>query len=252
MWGAGRTLPAVPHFLRLSRLFVFAWLWFGVCSPAATALAAPATVLLRVPPGQAVPAGLGAELARWRDTGAVSGVLWLTQGRSEKPERTAKFTAFAVLEFAGEAACERWLREAAPRLPAGVIVRRADVLAHGELPGRDPARAVFVVNTYTPKVPPPRFGEFVRGYVQPLYAAMQRTGLLVRYTAYLERGATGEVDALNVLEYRDPAALAAMGEIKTKIRDEVAAAVPTYGEFDKIKDTLRVDGYGTTATYTKP
>lgn len=156
-----------------------------------------------------------------------------------------------VLEFSSENSAEIWQRAAAPALPAGLIVRRADALAHGELTPRDSRRSVFVVNTYTPTVPAARFTEFVLGYVKPLYEAMRRTRHLVRYTAYLERGATGQADALNVLEYRDPAAFAAIAETKTKIREEVAAAVPTYNQFDKIKDTLRLDGYGTTAGFTE-
>lgn len=79
---------------------------------------------------------------------------------------------------------------------------------------------------------------------------MRGTGHLVRYTAYLERGAVGETDALNVLEYRDAAAFGSVTKIKTALRDQVAATVPTYAEFDRIKDTLRLDGFGTTATYT--
>lgn len=217
---------------------------------ALAASAAPANVLVRVPAGQAMPAGLAPLLSEWRQSGRISGVLWLTQGRSEKPERTAKFEALAVLEFSSERACETWQSESARRLPAGLIARRVDVLAHGELPTSDHRQSVFVVNTYTPKVPAARFNEFVQGYVKPLYEAMRGTGHLVRYTAYLERGAVGETDALNVLEYRDAAAFGAVTKSKTALRDQVAATVPTYAEFDRIKDTLRLDGFGTTATFT--
>jgi len=221
------------------------------CALSAAETPATVNVLVRVPAGQAMPAGLAPLLSEWRQSGRISGVLWLTQGRSEKPERTAKFEALAVLEFSSERACETWQSESARRLPAGLIARRVDVLAHGELPTSDHRQSVFVVNTYTPKVPAARFNEFVQGYVKPLYEAMRGTGHLVRYTAYLERGAEGgETDALNLLEYRDAAAFNAVTKSKTALRDQVAAAVPTYNQFDKIKDTLRVDGFGTTATYT--
>ncbi len=218
---------------------------------AALAAAAPAHVIIRVPAGTALPASLPPLLAQWRQSGQIASVLLLTQGKSEKPERPAKFEALAVLEFASETACETWEKQAAPSLPAGLIARRADVLAHGELTPRDSRKAVFVVNTYTPLVPAARFNEFVQGYVKPLYDAMRETTHLVRYTAYLERGTTGRVDALNVLEYRDAAALRATVETKKAIRDRVAATVPTYLQFDRIKDTLRVDGFGTTAAYTE-
>lgn len=223
----------------------------GFCVVSATAFAASATVILRVPPGTPLPPELASHLTQWRQSGQIAGVFLLTQGRSEKPERTAKFEALAVLEFASEKSCEIWLREPSPAIPAGLIARRADVLAQAGAPARDRGRAVFIVNTYTPIVPAARFTEFVRGYVQPLYAAMHVTGHLARYTAYLERGEVGKVDALNVLEYRDAAGFDAIVAAKTKLRDEVAAAVPTYNSFDKIKDTVRLDGFGTTATYTE-
>jgi hypothetical protein len=156
-----------------------------------------------------------------------------------------------VLEFPNDNAVDAWERDAAPALPAGLIVRRADALAHGELSPRDSNRSVFVVNTYTPLVPAAQFADYVAGYVKPLYEAMCGTKHLVRYTAYLERGETGKVDALNVLEYRDPVAFAAMGKIKAGLREQVAASTPTYVHYDKIKESLRIDGFGTAATYSE-
>jgi phosphate transport system substrate-binding protein len=225
----------------------------GAALLAVAAAAAPTNVIIRVPAGTPSPAGLPELLSKWRQSGQVSNVLLLTQGRAEKvqADRTAKFETFVVLEFLSEGSYESWQKNDAPALPAGLIVRQADTLAHGELTPRDSNRSVFIVNTYTPLVPAARFNEFVQGYVKPLYEAMRGTKHLVRYTAYLERGETGKVDALNVLEYRDNVAFNTVVAMKTAIRDQVAAATPTYREFDKIKDTLRLDGYGTTATYTE-
>ena len=216
-----------------------------------SAMAAPAGVLIRVPAGTPPPAELAPLLARWRQSGQVAGVLLLAQGKSETAEREPKFAALAVLEFPSGDACDAWETVAAPSLPAGLIVRRADVLTQGGNSAREPHQAVFVVNTYTPTVPPARYNEFVQGYIKPLYAAMRATGNLARFTMYLERGETGRVDALSVLEYRDAAAGAAMGKLKTGIREQLTATVPSYAEFDKIKDTLRIDGHGTFGTYTE-
>lgn len=232
--------------MKLKLVLALASVWFAGVARAG----GPAHVIIRVPAGRPLPAQLAPLLSQWRQSGQVADVLFLTQGKSEAAERTAKFEALAVLEFASESARTAWQQGAAPALPAGLIVRPADVLTHGELQPHDSRHAVFIVNTYTPIVPAARFTEFVHGYVQPLYQAMQATQHLVRFTAYLERGATGQVDALNVLEYRDAAAFAAVTAQKTKIRDHVAATVPTYLAFDKIKDTLRIDGHGTTAVWT--
>jgi len=208
-------------------------------------------VIIRSPAGAPLPEGLGALLSKWRQSGQVAGALFLTDGRSEKPERSAKFGALVVLEFPSENSADIWQRDAALALPAGLIVRRADALAHGELSPRDSNHSVFIVNTYTPLVPAAQFADYVAGYVKPLYEAMRGTKHLVRYTAYLERGTTGAGDALNVLEYRDNVAYAAMGTLKSGLRAKLTATHPTYAQYDKIKDTLRLDGFGTTATYTE-
>ncbi len=222
---------------------------------AAAAFAVPANVVIRVPAGSPLPAELAPLLAKWRQSGQVANALLLTQGRAENPgpDRKAQLEAFAVLEFPSENSADLWQRESASALPAGLIVRRADVLVHGELSPRDSNHSVFVVNTYTPIVGRERYNEFAQGYIKPLYEAMRATKHLVRSTMYHERGEVGKVDALTVLEYRDSVAFAAMGvgKLKTSIREKLTATVPTYASFDKIKDTLRTDGKGTTTTYTE-
>ena len=89
---------------------------------ALAAVAAPTNVLIRVPAGTASPAELPELLAKWRQSGQVANVLFLTQGKPEKAERTARFESLAVLEFQSEGSYEAWQRDAAPALPAGLIV----------------------------------------------------------------------------------------------------------------------------------
>lgn len=220
---------------------------------AATAFAAPANVIVRVPAGTPTPAELAPLLAKWRQSGQVSNALLLTQGRVENPgpDRKASFETLAVLEFASEGAANNWERTAAPALPKGLVVRRADALVHGEVSPRDSNHSIFIVNAYTPTVPRERYNEFAQGYIKPLYEAMRATKHLIRYTMYHERGEQGQVNALTVLEYRDSLALAAITAQKLAIREKLTAGVPTYAAFDKIKDTLRLDGHGTVATYTE-
>ncbi len=215
--------------------------------------AVPANVVIRVPAGQPMPAEVASLLAQWRQSGQVANALLLTQGRAENPgsDHKAQFETFAVLEFPSENSAEIWQKESAPALPAGLIVRRADALVHNELSPRDSNHSIFVVNTYTPLVARDRYNEFVQGYIKPLYEAMRATKHLVRYTMYHERGETGQVNALSVLEYRDSVAFAAIGTMKTGIRAKLTASVPTYAAFDKIKDTLRTDGFGTYGSYTE-
>ena len=232
---------SIPALRRLLPIFIF-------CVGGFSAVAEPVNVVVRVPVGTVSPAGLPGLLAKWRRSGQVTNSLLLIQGRADKPDRVAKFESLAVLEFQDEASYAAWERGPAAALPTGLQVRRADVLARGEPLPHDRKRAAFVVNTYTPIVASEKFVEFVDGYVKPLYAALQATRHLVFYTIYLERGAVGKVDALTVLEYRDAEAVVAVGKIKNAVRRQVAAATPSYARFDAIKDTLRIDGFGTFAT----
>ncbi len=213
--------------------------------------AAPANVLIRTAAGTPAPAELAPLLSKWRQSGQVANVLLLTDGKPEKAEHPAAFGAFVVLEFADENSADTWQHDDAPALPAGLSVHRADALAHGELSPRDSNRSIFIVNAYAPTVSAARFNEFVQGYVHPLYEAMRGTKHLVRYTVYQERADNGQGEVFNVLEYRDPVAFATMGKIKGSLRDKLTATSPTYPQFDKIKDTLRVDGFGTFASYTE-
>lgn len=218
---------------------------------AAAAFAAPTHVLVRVPPDKPMPEALPTLLAKWRQSGQVSGVLLLTNGKAEKPGAGAKFETLAVLEFPDDASCAAWQKDAAPELPPGLIVRRADLVAHNELLPRDSNNSVFLVNTYTPKVSIEQYDEFVRGYIAPLYEAMRATRHLVSYGVYVERGETGQADTLSVLEYRDSVAFNAMPPLKKEIRAKLTATVPTYAKYDPIKDNLRVDVGGTFGTYTE-
>lgn len=219
---------------------------------ATLAHAAPTNVLIRVPAGKATPAELPTLLAKWRQSGQVSGVTYLTQGRAEKDGEQTPFEAIAVLEFPSEGSYDAWHREAAPVIPAGLTVRRADALTHGELTPRDSNRSVFVVNVYKPKVARARYEEFTRGYLTPLYEAQRATKHLVRYSFYWEEGAAGQADAVALLEYRDPHAFATLsGGLKNEIRDKLTRAVPTYAQFHPIKDDLRGDGGSCFASYTE-
>ena len=184
----------------VSRLLKFAAVFLGAVLLAS---AAPTNVLIRVPAGTPSPAELPGLLSKWRQSGQVSNVLFLTQGKAEKPEHPANFESLVVLEFQSEGSYQSWQKECAPTLPAGLIVHQADALAHNEISPRDSNHSVFVVNAYTPTVSAEKFADYVHGYVAPLYEAMRGTKHLIRYTAYLERGETGKADAINVLEYRD-------------------------------------------------
>ncbi|HVU34235.1 MAG TPA: hypothetical protein VHE61_12430 [Opitutaceae bacterium] len=223
---------------------------FASLLAAAAVQGAPAHVLIRVPAGRTVPAGLPRLLARWQATGQVERVLLLTDTKPERHGAQALFGALAVLEFRDDNACVSWWKDDTAALPPGLIVRQADVLLRGATPSDGPGHPVYLVNTYTPTVPAAPYDAFVQGYIKPLYAAMQATGHLVGYTMYLERGETGRMNAFSVLEYRDAAALAAMPPLKRRIRAQLLANTPGYAHYDPIKGGLRGDDGGTFAVPT--
>ena len=240
-----RPLPFRPAMIPRILLFVA-----SLCLPVA-AFAAPAHVVIRVPAGAPQPSELAPLLAQWRQSGQVSGVVLLAQGKPEKPGDQAIFESLALLEFPNENSAEIWQRDAAPSLPAGLRVRRADALVHGELTPRDSNRSIFLVNTYTPSVARDRYNEFAQDYLKPLYEGQRAAKVLTRYTMFLERDAVGQADALGVLEYRDPVAFAASTALKLDLRGKLTASHPGYAKFDPIKAGLRKDVGGTFVSYTE-
>src|SRR4051812_7819201 len=119
-----------PPFMKLRSLLA---VFCAAILPALTGLAAPATIILHVPPGTPMPGDLAPLLSKWRQSGQVAGIVLLTQGRPEKPGESAQFEALALLEFPSDTSCDIWQKESGPALPAGVVARRADALIHGEL-----------------------------------------------------------------------------------------------------------------------
>ncbi len=248
-FGSDKTArPAIiPQPAMIKKILLF----FAFVYLSAHVFAAPAHVVIRVPTGTPQPAALAPLLAKWRESGLISDCLLLTRGQPEKPGDLAIFETFAVLELPGEDAAERWQRDAAPLLPAGLRVRRADILVHGEISPRDSQRSVFVVNTYTTIVPRDHYDEFAQAYLKPLYEGQRAAGVLVRHTMFLERDVVGQADALAVLEYRDSDALQAAVAIKLDLRRTLTASNPGYVKFDPVKATLRKDVGGTFASLTE-
>ena len=235
---------AFRRWARVSALLAF-------CAAALIAVAAPTSVLIRTQQGAASPAELPQLLSKWRQSGQVANVLLLTQGRTEKPDHKTIFDTLVVLEFPNEAAYETWKRDAAPALPSGLLVHRADALVHGELTPRDSNRSVFIVNAYTPTISREKYNEYAQGYLKPLYEAQRATKYMVRYTMYHEHGEVGQAQAFAVLEYRDPVAFEKNTAGKNAIREKLMASTPSYAKYHPIKDTLRTDDGGTFVTYTE-
>lgn len=228
----------------LSKMWKSIWLIVGL-GGAVPALAEPANVLITVAPGQKTPAGFAEQLASWRQSGQVSDALWLENAQREGQG----FETFVALEFPSENSYQIWLKEGAPKLAAPLIVKRVDVLTHGEQTPRDSNRSVFKVNLYEPKVAPAETRAFAQGYIKPLMEGQKAAKVLMRYTMYLEREPQGKNWLL--MEYRDQTAFDKSEDVKGVLRPKLKAENATYAKFDGIKDSLRGTGPETMARYSE-
>jgi len=211
--------------------------------------AKPEFVLIRVAAGRETPGKLISSLSKWNESGVIEHVLFLDNGKAEKNNQIAKFNSIAILEFNNDTSYNSWINNLVPTLPKGLIIKHATVLVHGEISPRNSSKAIFVINEYTPKVAQEEYNKFAQAYLKPLYEAMQSTQNLVYFTNFIEDGPIGEANAYSILEYRDSAAFAAMPPMKLKIREKLNQTNSGYTSYDKVKDTLRVDGGGTFASY---
>ena len=209
----------------------------------------PVTVVVRVPTDSAVPADLASQFAALRDSGAVTSALLLNNARPEHPPEKSSFEAFGLLEFADEAAFSKWQAEGAGRLPAGLIVRRVDQLAGKKRAIADPARAVYIVLTYTPNIGHDPYADYANGYIRPLLDRVFEAKALDRYAVYLERGEVGNVQAYSFQVYRDDAAFAGSGKVKVATKAELAAADARFKHFQEIKESLGSDDGGTFVSF---
>jgi len=219
-------------------------------SLATVACAKPQFVIIRVPMGQNTPTNLTYIFSNWQNSGQVADILFLRNGKGEKKNQSAKFDSITIFKFADEASYNSWQKTLASTLPKELIVKHARALVDGTISESEFEHSFFLINEYTPKVNQEKYNQFAQSYLKPLYEAMLSTKMLVRYTNYIEDGAVGDANAYSVLEYRDVQAFEAMPQQKLKIRAYLTANNTGYASYDKVKDTLRVDGGGTFATYT--
>ncbi len=221
---------------RLSLPALLAALFFGLGGrPAA---AAPAHVLVTVPPGAASGDSLEAQLAGWRQTGVLSSVLMLDSGGGKE----AAFAAFAVLEFPDEDTLERWQKAGARELGPGVIATPADAIIRGESSPRDSSKARFLVALYDVSVPPERYAEYVRGYVAPQMEGWRAERVLTSYALFAARERAGApFHSALVMEYRDDRALARRDGVKDAVRQRLGATNAAWKALSDAKLNVRTE-----------
>ncbi len=155
----------------------------------------------------------------------------------------------ALLEFPSETSYEDWNKREAPRLTAPLVVKRADVLTHGEVYPRDSNKSVFLVNTYKLLVSRERYNDFVQGYILPNLLDQKAGKLLLRYTMYLERGAADEAQAVLVMEYRDSVAFSNRDARRDELVKKLRATNAAWKTWDDTQDSVRKGTSRTLASY---
>ncbi|HKB90315.1 MAG TPA: substrate-binding domain-containing protein [Opitutaceae bacterium] len=233
---------------RIGRRFAHLALGFALCFNALVASAVPAHVLITAPASAPIPAGFETQLAAWRQSGQVAGVLLLEPSQKEK----SGFSAFVDLEFPSDSSCDIWQREAGPSLPPGLVIRRADVLTHGEISPRDSNKSIFVVSVNQPIVAPETYKQFASAFITPMLNAQNASKILIRHTLFLERDPAGKGQAVLVCEYRDSVAFGRMAAVKGEARAKLVATSPAYVKANETKDSIRTAVSETQAAYVEP
>jgi len=217
------------------------------------AWAQPAHVLVSVPTGASEPDDLSSHLAYWRQSGHISSVLRLDSTTPQPTGTAAAFTTLVLLEFPSEGSWQAWQREEAHKLVSPLVVKRADLLAKGELTPKDSNNSVFQINTYQPTVSLEHYREFVDGYITPLMEGQRKEKILIGYWMYAERGASSDApgQSMLVLEYRDAVAFQRATPLKAQLREQLMASSAEYARFHQTKANLRRDLSETDARYTE-
>jgi hypothetical protein len=205
----------------------------------------PVYALLKVPAGETTPADLLDRVSGWQRIGQVREAVWLNSNQTDSPG----FATVVTLEFPGESVYSQWESQNAATLTAAVNLKRADRLTHAETIPRDSTKAVFKANYYQPKVPPARFREFARGYIEKFMEVQRQANLLTSYSMFLERGERGQ--ALLILEHLDKPTYDTVTPVKEKLRAALMERDAGYKQYEDTAANYRDAVSGTTADYVR-
>jgi phosphate transport system substrate-binding protein len=220
---------------------------------AAPALADPAHVIVSLPDGAALPADLAPTLSKWRQSGDVADVLWL----SANQQQNAGFNTFVELDFPSEADYQKWAAKDAPALRAPLEVHKVNALVHGETLPRDSNYSTFQVDMFQATGGEAALKGYANDILKPLMDSERAKKNVLRYTLYDEAEPGGQTKAWILTEYRDPASFARAAALPapaagtrgllTLARYEELPPpnltdLPSYQAVPKLNGTLRIYG----------
>lgn len=215
-------------------------------APVASANETPAHALLFVLPDKKAPADLAQKLAGWKADGTLSDVVLTQYVEHEVKEGYSQaFADFALLDFPSEAAFEAFKANSASALGPDVIVSRVDVLLDKRSRKNDPSQSVFVTGVYESLVDKDKYQEFTDDYIDPNMGNQYSSGIMTRYTMYLEREATGGVakpKAFLVTQYASQDEFKRKDSVKGNYKKLLLGGdYPVWQHIDGTKKELRRD-----------
>ncbi len=216
-------------------------------APAASAATdAPAHALLFVLPDKKAPADLAQKLAGWKADGTLSDAVLTQYVEHEVKEGYSQaFADFALLDFPSESAFDAFKANSASALGPDVIVSRVDVLLDKRSRKNDPSQSVFVTGVYESLVDKDKYQEFTDDYIDPNMGNQYSSGIMTRYTMYLERDATGGLSkpkAFLVTQYANEAEFKRKDSVKGNYKKLLLGGdYPVWQHIDGTKKALRRD-----------
>jgi len=217
----------------------------------------PAHALLILLPDRVAPTELARLLAQWEASGALSSVVMIRQfGHEVKPGYSLGFESLATLEFPSEWEYQAWKASSESQLGPDIIVSRADVLLDRRSKKNDPTRSIFVVGIYETLVSKDDYQLFTEAYIEPNMANQYFSGIMTRYTMYLEREATGGLEkpkAFLVTEYANQAEYDRKSSVKDAYKAVLVSGThPEWAYINDNKKSIRRDYSETYANMVKP
>jgi hypothetical protein len=208
--------------------------------------ATPANVIVWAPPGKEAPADFAKRMRSLQADGVATQVRVIKEYDHEVKEGYGPgFNEMAIIEFPNEASYESWKSGAGSELGPDLITSRVDVATERKSRKNSPDDAIYVVGHYETLVPFEDYKIYSQDYIDPNMDNQYHSGIMTRYTMYVEREATGELKnprALLVQEYANQAEF----DRKKSVKDPYKALMlsgthPEWARLNTEKKKLRRD-----------
>lgn len=201
----------------------------------------PTHALITLPVGAAMPVDYTKQVASWKAAGLVTDALVLQQFDGPEPPN---FAALTVLDFPSDSAYDRWQSEADVSLSKDMIVSRVDILTHSETKQKNSPEGIYVVGQYESLVSKADYQDYTDAYIVPNMANQMFSGIMTRYTMYIERSPTSGMTnpkTFLVTEYLNQAEFDRKKSVKDAYKVALYATHPEWTRINGIKKELRND-----------